>query len=89
MKIFNIKSEERKPIIILMLMFFCIVGSSITASSAKDTFFLTQFDKSLLPLMFALVGEEETFNPDIVECNRNPNWKNTAQPLVHQFKEFY
>ena len=43
----------------------------------------------LLPLMFALVGEEETFNPDIVECNRNPNWRNTAQPLVHQFKEFY
>lgn len=43
----------------------------------------------LLPLVFALVGEEETFNPDIVECNRNPNWRNTTQPLVHQFKEFY
>ena len=56
MKILHIKSEERKPIIILMLMFFCIVGSSITASSARDTFFLTQFDKSLLPLMFAAVA---------------------------------
>jgi hypothetical protein len=43
----------------------------------------------LLPLVFALVGEEETFNPDIVECNRNPEWKNTTHPLVHQFKEFY
>ena len=43
----------------------------------------------LLPLVFALAGEEETFNPDIVECNRNPNWRNTTQPLVHQFKEFY
>ena len=47
---------------------------------------LTMFS---LPLIFALVGEEETFNPDIVECNRNPNWRNTTQPLVHQFKEFY
>jgi len=56
MKILHIKSEERKPIIILMLMFFCIIGSSITASSARDTFFLTQFDKSLLPLMFAAVA---------------------------------
>ena len=56
MKIFQIKPEERSPIIILMLMFFCIVGSSITGSSARDTFFLTQFDKSLLPLMFAVVA---------------------------------
>ena len=56
MKIFQIKQEERSPIIILMLMFFCIVGSSITGSSARDTFFLTQFDKSLLPLMFAVVA---------------------------------
>lgn len=43
----------------------------------------------LLPLVFALVGEEETFNPDIVECNRNPNWRNSGHPLVHQYKEFY
>ena len=56
MKIFQIKPEERSPIIFLMLMFFCIVGSSITGSSARDTFFLTQFDKSLLPLMFAVVA---------------------------------
>ena len=39
-----------------MMMFFCIVGSSITGASARDTFFLTQFDKSLLPLMFSLVA---------------------------------
>lgn len=43
----------------------------------------------LLPLVFALVGEEETFNPDIVECNRNRNWQQTSQPLVHQFKGYY
>lgn len=43
----------------------------------------------LLPLLFALIGEEETFNPDIIECNRNPNWQNTSNPLVHQFKLYY
>ena len=50
------KQEERTPTAILMLMFFCIVGASITGSSARDTFFLTQFDRSLLPLMFAAVA---------------------------------
>ena len=52
----KLRKEERRPIGILMMMFFCIVGSSITGSSARDTFFLTQFDKSLLPLMFSLVA---------------------------------
>ena len=50
------KQEERTPTAILMLMFFCVVGASITGSSARDTFFLTQFDRSLLPLMFAAVA---------------------------------
>ena len=54
-----------------------------------DSFYAIYAHDVLLPLIFALVGEEETFNPDIVECNRNPNWRNTTQPLVHQFKEFY
>ena len=56
MSIIKIKKEEVSPIILLMMMFFCIVGSSITGASARDTFFLTQFDRSLLPLMFALVA---------------------------------
>ncbi|MEC7849715.1 MAG: hypothetical protein VX993_03135, partial [Candidatus Neomarinimicrobiota bacterium] len=56
MTIIQIKPEERAPTFILMLMFFCIIGSSITSASARDTFFLTQFDKSLLPLMFAAVA---------------------------------
>ena len=56
MSIIKIKKEEVYPIILLMMMFFCIVGSSITGASARDTFFLTQFDRSLLPLMFALVA---------------------------------
>jgi hypothetical protein len=43
----------------------------------------------LLPTLFALVGKEETYNPDIVECNRNKMWSFTNQPLVHQFKYLY
>ena len=43
----------------------------------------------LLPTLFALVGEEETFNPEIIECNRDPNWRSKPNPLVHQFKDFY
>mgnify|MGYP007000044842 len=38
---FNVKKAEQTPIFILMLMFFCIIGSSITGASARDTFFLT------------------------------------------------
>jgi len=43
----------------------------------------------LFPTLFALVGEEETFNLDVVECTRNANWRNTNHPLVHQFREYY
>lgn len=43
----------------------------------------------LLPSIFSLIGESETFNPDIVECGRNPNWAQTTCPLVHQFTEYY
>lgn len=43
----------------------------------------------LLPTLFALIGEEETFNPDIIECLRDPNWNSTNHPLVHQFRYYY
>lgn len=43
----------------------------------------------LLPIMFALIGEEETFNPDIIECFRDFDWKIKSNPLVHQFREYY
>ena len=56
MNIINIRSEERAPTLKLMMMFFCVIGSSITGASARDTFFLMEFDKSLLPLMFAAVA---------------------------------
>lgn len=43
----------------------------------------------LLPTLFALVGEEEVFNPEIIECSRDPEWKSKTNPLVHQFREYY
>jgi len=43
----------------------------------------------LFPTIFALIGEEEVYNPDTVECCREPNWRNTQHPLVHQFRELY
>jgi hypothetical protein len=43
----------------------------------------------LFSVMFACAGYEETFNPEIVECLRESNWKNTQKPLVHQFRELY
>lgn len=43
----------------------------------------------LLSVLFALVGKEEVFNPEIVECLRNPHWKETWHPLVHQYREKY
>lgn len=43
----------------------------------------------LLPIIFALIGEEEVFNPDIIECSRNLFWEKHSNPLVHQFKRYY
>lgn len=43
----------------------------------------------LMSVLFSLIGYEEEYNSEIVECTRNSNWKNTQHPLVHQFREFY
>jgi hypothetical protein len=43
----------------------------------------------LLPTIFALIGEEEVFNPDIIECMRDSSWITSQHPLVHQFKQYY
>lgn len=43
----------------------------------------------LLSVIFALVGAEEVFNPEIIECLRDPSWRTSYHPLVHQFREKY
>ena len=56
MAIINIKSKERKPAALLFFMFFSIVSATITGASVKDAVFLTQFDKSYLPVMFIAIA---------------------------------
>ena len=56
MAIINIKSKERKPAALLFFMFFSIVSATITGASVKDAVFLTQFDKSYLPVMFITIA---------------------------------
>jgi len=54
-----------------------------------NSFYAMYAHDVLLPILFALIGEEETFNPDIIECYRDSNWRNKNNPLVHQFREYY
>jgi hypothetical protein len=43
----------------------------------------------LLAYLFSLFGYAYTDNPDQTECFRNPNWKHSGHPILHQFREFY
>lgn len=43
----------------------------------------------LYPVLFATIGIEESFNPEIVECYRDYNWMNTQHPIVHQYRAKY
>jgi hypothetical protein len=54
-----------------------------------QTFYAIFAHDVILPILFALQGEPETFNPEIIECNRQFNWRITQHPIVHQFKYFY
>ena len=42
-----------------------------------------------LNILFAACGYEETVNPDMLECIRHPNWRETTHPLLHQFRAYY
>jgi hypothetical protein len=42
-----------------------------------------------LTVLFGACGYDEIFNPDIIECLRNPNWEFTDKPLVHQYRFNY
>ena len=46
-------------------------------------------DWSVLDNYFALAGEQEVFSDEYTECMRNPNWKTSGHPVVHQYREFY
>jgi hypothetical protein len=54
-----------------------------------NSFYAMYAHDVLLPVLFALIGEEETYNPDIIECHRDHDWRFKNNPLVHQFREYY
>ena len=56
MNIINIKSKEKRPVTLLLIMFFGIVAMSITGSAVRDAAFLVEFERSLLPLMYVLIA---------------------------------
>ena len=43
----------------------------------------------LLASIFSLIGHEETFNPELLQCQSVENWRNHSHPLLHQFREYY
>ena len=42
-----------------------------------------------LPILFALAGEQEVFSDEYTECLRNPNWRTSSHPVLHQYREYY
>ena len=42
-----------------------------------------------MPFFFSLVGEPEVFNSEIIECLRDPLWRFSSHPIVHQWRELY
>lgn len=43
----------------------------------------------LIAVLFAIAGFSYEESDQIVECIRNPFWKVTSHPVVHQFRDFY
>lgn len=43
----------------------------------------------LLACIFSLIGEEETFNPELLQCGSVHNWRQYNHPLIHQFRDYY
>jgi len=43
----------------------------------------------IIPFFFSLIGEPEVFNSEIIECLRDPSWKTSSHPILHQWREMY
>lgn len=61
---------------------------SIISDLCDVTYQVSMYDV-LIPVIFALKGHREEFNPDIIECLRTPNWESLPNPLLHQFRKYY
>jgi ATP/ADP translocase len=47
-----LKRGEGRPFAVLFLYYFCLVALTIAAKTARDAYFLSRYDRSLLPIMF-------------------------------------
>ncbi|MBC8311706.1 MAG: cyclic nucleotide-binding domain-containing protein [Candidatus Marinimicrobia bacterium] len=56
LNILQIKKNELKPSAILFFHSFFLVSVIITSKTARDAFFLSRYDKSLLPFMYILTA---------------------------------
>lgn len=43
----------------------------------------------LITVIFSAFGYPEVVNTELTECLRNPHWRDSNHPLLHQFREFY
>jgi hypothetical protein len=43
----------------------------------------------MLAILFGIIGIEEEYNNDIIECFRDVNWEHSNKPLVHQYRAKY
>ena len=56
LKFFKIKKDELKPSLILFIHSFFLVAVIITSKTARDAYFLSRYDKNLLPLMYVITA---------------------------------
>lgn len=54
-----------------------------------DVFYACHSHDIIIPIIFALGGDREEYNPHITECTRNPQWMASHHPILHQFRGFY
>lgn len=52
-RMINVRPGEQARTVVLFLQYFFVVSVTIAGKSARDTFFLSRYDRSYLPLMFA------------------------------------
>src|SRR3982751_2040522 len=53
-KLFPILPTEYYPVGVLFTHYFLVSAAVIAGKAARDAFFLTRYDKSLLPLMYLI-----------------------------------
>lgn len=53
-RLIKLKPGEGKPFAVLFAYSFCLVALTIAGKSARDTYFLSRYEKTMLPIMFGV-----------------------------------